>query len=171
MNDVIISDTLEVGEGEHKILNYIKENIENKSNICIYGDDADLIFLMMSLDFGINVNIMKSQSLPEDLQYGFLNINKISKDFCKYMEIDESKKNKVLNDYIFLMMIFGDDFVKNIPSLNIRKSYNLLLDIYKKNYKKNSEYLTKKVKTKIYINNRFLIEIFEVLSNWKKDFY
>ena len=30
------------------------------------------------------------------------------------------------------MMIFGDDFVKNLPSLNIRKNYNLLLDIYKK---------------------------------------
>ena len=49
VKDVIISDTLEVGEGEHKILGYIKENIENKSNICLYGDDADLIFLMMSL--------------------------------------------------------------------------------------------------------------------------
>lgn len=170
VKDVIISDTLEIGEGEHKILNYIKENIENKSNICIYGDDADLIFLMMSLELGNNVNIMKSQSLPEDMEYGYLNINKISKSFCKYMEIDESKKNKVLNDYIFLMMIFGDDFVKNIPSLNIRRSYNLLLDIYKKKYKMNGEYLTKKIKDKVYINNGFLIEIFEVLSKLEKRF-
>ena len=30
------------------------------------------------------------------------------------------------------MMIFGDDFIKNLPSLNIRRNYNLLLDIYKK---------------------------------------
>ena len=37
---------------------------------------------------------MKTQSLPEDIQYGFLDINKISKDFCKYMEIDEIKKTK-----------------------------------------------------------------------------
>ena len=170
VKDVIISDTLEVGEGEHKILRYIKENIENKSNICVYGDDADLIFLMMSLELLNNVNIMKSQSLPEDMEYGYLDINKISKDFCKYMGVDKSKKNKVLNDYIFLMMIFGDDFVKNLPSLNIRRNYNILLDIYKKNYKRNSEYLTKRIKNNVYINNRFLIEIFENLSKLEKGF-
>lgn len=164
INNVIISDTLEIGEGEHKILNYIKKNIKEKANICVYGDDADLIFLMMSLDLKSNVNIMKSQSLPENMEFGYLDIHLISEDFCKYMGVRKEKKNKVLNDYIFLMMLFGDDFVKNIPSINIRKNYELLLDIYKKNYKKNGEYLTKKIEGQIYINKRFLVDIFTILS-------
>ena len=170
VKNVIISDTLELGEGEHKIMNYIKENIENKSNICVYGDDADLIFLMMSLKLGDNVNIMKSQSLSENIEFGYLNINEVCRDFCKYMDVEDCKKYKVLNDYIFIMMIFGDDFVKTIPSINIRKNYKLLLDIYKKNYKKNGEYLTKKVENKIYVNKRFLIDIFEVLVKLENKF-
>ena len=169
---IIISDTLERGEGEHKIINYIKENIEKKNNICIYGDDADLIFLVMTLtNIGKNINIMKSQSLnDENLEFGYLNVYEISENFYKYMEIEKKQKNKFLNDYIFLMMIFGDDFVKHLPGLNIRKHHKLIIDIYKKDYKKFREYLTKKIENKIFVNKRFLLNIFEKLGKLENKF-
>ena len=66
VNKVILSDTSVVGEGEHKIIPYIKKNIKEKSEICIYGDDADLIFLSMTLlDKEHSIKIMKSQSLED----------------------------------------------------------------------------------------------------------
>ena len=44
----ILSDSNERGEGEHKIIHYIKNNNIN-NNICIYGLDSDLIMLSLSL--------------------------------------------------------------------------------------------------------------------------
>ena len=45
VKQIIISDSTERGEGEHKILQYIKKNDIQQS--VIYGLDADLIMLSM----------------------------------------------------------------------------------------------------------------------------
>jgi 5'-3' exonuclease len=42
---IIISDSNQPGEGEHKILDYIKHKHQSSGNIVIYGLDADLIML------------------------------------------------------------------------------------------------------------------------------
>jgi len=53
---IIYSSSDEIGEGEHKILNYIKYYInDNNSSISIYGLDADLIFLCLQLNNNINI--------------------------------------------------------------------------------------------------------------------
>ena len=44
--NIILDDSDNRGEGEHKILNYIRNNIL-KGKICIYGLDADLIQLAL----------------------------------------------------------------------------------------------------------------------------
>ena len=47
---LIISDSSDVGEGEHKIFNYIRSNNETDIVDIIYGLDADLIMLSMLCD-------------------------------------------------------------------------------------------------------------------------
>ena len=44
--NIMLSDSDERGEGEHKILRYIRNN-KFTENICIYGLDADLIMLTL----------------------------------------------------------------------------------------------------------------------------
>ena len=44
---VIFSDANVVGEGEHKILDHIRQETTDKDNIIIYGLDSDLIFLSL----------------------------------------------------------------------------------------------------------------------------
>ena len=48
--DVIVSTSKEVGEGEHKIFEYIREHIEyhKSTTTLIYGLDADLIMLCLN---------------------------------------------------------------------------------------------------------------------------
>jgi 5'-3' exonuclease len=51
--DIVYSSYMTPGEGEHKILQYIKKNCSQKSNSArvIYGLDADLIFLAMASQY------------------------------------------------------------------------------------------------------------------------
>ena len=48
--EIIISTSKKVGEGEHKIYSYIRENSEYHHNTCtaIYGLDSDLIMLTLN---------------------------------------------------------------------------------------------------------------------------
>ena len=63
--EVVFSDHSIPGEGEHKILNYIKQNsFDNEPNIIIYGLDADLIMLSLVSNSN-NVYLMR-----EDIQFG-----------------------------------------------------------------------------------------------------
>jgi len=167
---IVLSDTSVVGEGEHKMIPYIKKNI-TKGSICVYGDDADLIFLSMTLiSDDIKIKIMKSQTL-EETEYGgiglaYLDVSKISDKFYEFIGITHSKKDRILYDYIFMMILFGDDFVKKIPSLDIGKQSYHMLQIYKTNFHKHKKHLisinnkTKKIK----INKPFFINILIELS-------
>ena len=49
---IVISDSNVPGEGEHKIINFIKKNnFDFMESHCIYGLDADLIFLALTTNF------------------------------------------------------------------------------------------------------------------------
>ena len=142
---IIISDSNEPGEGEHKILEYIKTHqhqITPKYNIAIYGLDADLIMLSMVS------HINRIYLLRESVEFGAEYFND-GTTFC-YLDIDLFKysimtdltekiphKMKIddqlllVDDYIFLCFMIGNDFLPNLPPLNIKDSgLDLLTDIY-----------------------------------------
>ena len=48
--EIIFSDEKIKGEGEHKIIDYIRKNGLECESFCIHGMDADLIMLSLSLD-------------------------------------------------------------------------------------------------------------------------
>jgi len=130
----ILSDSDERGEGEHKILHYIKEN-NLTSKICIYGLDADLI--MLSLVSRKDKIVL----LRERTEY---NIEKTENDYI-YLKIDPLKDHiiqsltlnriidvdQIIDDYIFICFLLGNDFMNHIPSLNLRYGgHELLLQVY-----------------------------------------
>ena len=130
--NVILSDSNERGEGEHKILSYIRNNKLNGS-ISIYGLDADLI--MLSLVSKCD-NILLLRETTEynientDTEYIYLNIDKL-KDIL--LEDIGFNKPHIIDDYIFLCFLLGNDFIHHIPSLNLRyDGYNILINTYKK---------------------------------------
>lgn len=138
---VIYSSYKDCGEGEHKIIRYIKEHTKNKRNV-IYGLDADLIFLSMS-SYSTEREIFllrelyqlknTSQIITEDVSeplcylsiknvidtYNEYILNKL-KDNEEFLDIDFNKKFDFSKDFVLLCFMLGNDFIPNLPSINIR---------------------------------------------------
>jgi len=154
---IIYSSYHSPGEGEHKILEHIRSCVgdNNKENIVIYGLDADLIFLAMSSGKD-NIFLLREASqfgksadveifdpvadVAEELTYVSIDQMKICY-FDKIMCIFEARrltqveyqtdKSKIVNDFIFVCYLLGNDFLPHFPSIDIKRDgLNILLDAY-----------------------------------------
>ena len=127
--DVLFSGTNKVGEGEHKITEYIRNNKFN-GNQMIYGLDADLIMLGL-LHLKCNPNIYLYR---ETCHFSYLKHIDLNQDYVFSMNEMALQINEIttVENYCFLCFLFGNDFMPHFPSLNIRNhGIPYLLDIYK----------------------------------------
>ena len=175
---VYFSDSTVPGEGEHKILDFIKNN-NLKNDIVIYGLDADLIILSFvshknnifllreALEFGkpvldrflyLDIDNLK-YFLVKDIQEKIL-----IKDPTLLFDID--KLNNILDDYIFISFLIGNDFLPHLLAFNLREDgLNILLNTYIELYVIYEQNLISKNS----INWDFLKVYFNELKNMEGD--
>lgn len=109
--NIYISDSKDPGEGEHKLMNFIRKGLKN-DKYCIVGMDAD--FIMISLLIEKNIFILRSQDI-------------IDIDFIKNI----LSKRIPIKDFIIIGFMMGNDFLPNIPSLEIiDNALELLMLLY-----------------------------------------
>lgn len=175
---VIFSDSNNPGEGEHKIMNYLKTNTGNYIDV-IYGLDADLIMLSMICSnkiYLLRERIHFGKSLDvDDVEFLYLDIKKLE-DYLlqEFQELIEgphenlSFRRALLDDYIFLCFLLGNDFIPHAPSLSIKNNgVKILLDIYKKIYDRYGKNLVNR--DTLRINHKMLSSIFRELFNLEDD--
>ena len=191
--NIIITSSKEPGEGEHKIYEYIRENAEYHKNTStvIYGLDADLIMLTLN-----HLNYSNQLYLFRETPYFIKNIDETLEENGNYIidipefsdklilemvgyKVEESKKFNLIQDYIFLCFLLGNDFMPHFPSLNIRtKGIDILLNIYNEINKNLTNFLIKnnKINWKSFRNlieilskneNKLLIEEYKVRKRWE----
>jgi 5'-3' exoribonuclease 2 len=169
--NIVISDSMEPGEGEHKILQYLKLNKEvfQKQSNCIYGLDADLI--MLSIVSGIPKIVLLRERTSfnieqMDAEYLYLNIDALKHEIG--LSLPGITKQTALNDYIFICFFLGNDFIKNSPSLNLRyNGLTHLLDAYKQCHAKHSNFYLINPRTKGIIHWSNFKEFIHVISQWE----
>jgi len=170
---IIFSSSDTIGEGEHKILQHIKTLSE--SYVMIYGLDADLIFLSVSSKKN---NIYLMRELEE---FSYLSIDKLKIVIVEYINEQIDKKldeNIIIDDFVFLCYLCGNDFIPHIPSLNIKphnkkiqNGLDIIIDAYI-NIINNST-----IEEDIYIlcnnkiNFKFLLKIFRMLSLKENEYF
>ena len=146
VKQIIVSDSNEAGEGEHKLFEHIRNNKElySKEISAIYGLDADLIMLAIN-HLTITKNLFLFRETPEFIK----SIDKTLDPNCEYIldipllaqeivnklnnyqTINSSQQKNRLYDYIFIMFMLGNDFMPHFPSLNIRTDgIERLIDAY-----------------------------------------
>ena len=108
----IVSGSNERGEGEHKILSYVRKN-DITGEIIIYGLDADLILLSMLLSEEKNLSVLLlrekqefgvTAQVQEVQEYSFLSISELK------VLVNVTDYTSALN-YIALMSLMGNDFL------------------------------------------------------------
>ena len=150
---VILSGPDVPGEGEHKIMEYIRLSKAQKDydpNVrhCLYGLDADLIML------GLLTHEPHFALLREEVTFGKSKRRQNSVDSQNFyllhlsllreyidMEFQDLKAvlpfeydlERILDDFVMLAMFIGNDFLPHLPGLHINDgALALMYDIYKK---------------------------------------
>ena len=196
---IIFSSPYTPGEGEHKLLQYLKQlNITSTTNTVVYGLDADLLFLALASKKE-NIYLMRETSQMEmeashfNEGFSYLSI-KILKKVINEEMIQRLTSDKmwdiesIINDFVFLCYFCGNDFLPNIPSLSIKPHNNkiingieTIIDAYTTeliNINDNTidnKYLIQFNSSKISLNKQLLINIFTNISDQEvayfNDFY
>jgi 5'-3' exonuclease len=185
----ILDDTNIPGEGEHKILNFIRYLKSLDEKVCIYSPDADVIILSLQYKGDIyNIREKRFESKEDlelypdpDVKYIIFSVTKyraaIKQEFGDYDEVRLSR------DLMFITFFIGNDFIKAIYFLKSNKDgFRIILEIYKRllnKYKTTDKpYLVEIVERKKeckeeskcnvtripLLNQNFLVDIFQELS-------
>ena len=118
--EVMFSNEKVPGEGEHKLINFIREYKVEDDIYCIHGLDADLIMLSLATHLP-NFFILREDRMKNELLA--VNIGNIRKQLVLDLKWKETKykfnEEKAINDFILLCFMTGNDFLPHIPSLEI----------------------------------------------------
>lgn len=167
--EIIFSNEKVPGEGEHKIMQYIKKYGNPSESYCIYGLDADLMMLGMVLP--VNKVIIAREADENVVQ--FVDVSLFRKEVLDIMrwpsgstaDPSEPFQDKdAVHDFILLCFLVGNDFLPTIPSLTIMDGgINLMMDIYKELGKRNG-HLTRTNRGHVSLRIKALAEFLSILG-------
>ena len=189
----IFSDSSLPGEGEHKILHHLKlashlaidGNNDEKHlygtnhNTIIYGLDGDLIFLSTILKKQNTYLFREANeygnlaSVHEGKKFLFMDISVLSdsiiESFKRYNPtIDKELKHRFLDDYVFLCMLLGNDFMPKVHWYSIyEKGMEKFLSCYFQIYNHRETFLVDS--TSFQINTEMLCDILFLIKNSEQD--
>jgi 5'-3' exonuclease len=139
LQNIIVSGSTIPGEGEHKMMHYIKQQqtiIHRETCDVIYGLDADLIMLSLTCSHADIVLMRESQ------EFGRSNSKSKTIVPFKYLVISNLRESikdmmgthnpSVVHDYIFICYFLGNDFLPSLPFLKIKEgALDILIECYR----------------------------------------
>jgi len=107
--NILISDTLEPGEGEHKMFRWFRTiPEEERKTICIYGLDADLVLISIAQSHLGEIELLREK---EDDSFATISISAIK----QVLPMDPEKYVKMA------VMCFGNDFMPALGMFSLRE--------------------------------------------------
>lgn len=123
----IYSDSSVRGEGEHKILSFLRSlSLVENERIAIYSPDSDIPVLCLTLDMDTSRSIVVIRHNQQENNYDIIDIKKFYNEI--FAEVGNSSHG--VKDIALLFTIFGNDFVPKIPSYDVRYNFQHLFKAY-----------------------------------------
>lgn len=134
--EIIFSNEKVPGEGEHKGLRYIRDNGVRDESFCINGLDADLLMLALGTHIP-KFYIVREDMYDPSVEYFCVDVGGIHDKLAESMRwksvTHKFNPNTVIEDFIFLCFIVGNDFLPHIPSIEIiQGGIELIIEICRK---------------------------------------
>lgn len=173
--DVVFSNEKVPGEGEHKIMHYLKKFASPSEHICIYGLDADLMMLGILLPHD---HVMIARE-PEQGFIEYVNIKQFRQELLNIMKwepdyIDSNEpvfdQQCAINDFILLSFLVGNDFLPTIPTITILDgAIDIILKIYREVCKTHG-HLTFEIKTSqfLLLNKESIAKFMQVFGKCER---
>lgn len=124
--DVIFSTEKTPGEGEHKLINYVRKHGLKDYTYCMYGMDADLIMLGLATqlpNFYILREEPKKMGYDAGFEYYVVSLKNTRKKLCDIMRwkhpSEKFIEKRAITDFILMCFMVGNDFLPNIPAIEI----------------------------------------------------
>lgn len=171
--EVIFSNEKVAGEGEYKLISYIRKFGDKNESYVLHGNDADLIMLGLGTHIQ-NFYILRDNTFfdkDENDKYLLVDIGGTSFQLCEIMSWggDNYNDTNAIDDFIFLCFTLGNDFVPHIPGIEIIEGgIDTILSVYRDVGKFNGHITKKDVENKIYFNKIPLKIFFQVISEYEK---
>ena len=133
--EIIFSSERVPGEGEQKILNHVRKYGDPTHSYCIYGMDADLIMLAM-LSRMERFYVLREDNFDAGVDFYLVDVKSIrtrmaQTDLCWSNPRLEYSKRSAIDDFVLICFLVGNDFLPQIPSLEIfQGGLDLLIEIY-----------------------------------------
>ena len=118
-----VSTSDEPGEGEHKVMAWLREQPSLEGAVIIYGLDADLILLSMLTAKGACFLMREKDEFGSKqfatAKYLFLSVEVLRESLFPSINLVNNRQQ--LLDYIALMSLLGNDFLPHGMSLKIKE--------------------------------------------------
>lgn len=178
---IIFSDSSISGEGEHKIIKYIRTTTITthlEHNTVIYGMDGDLIFLALSLNIN-NIYLFRESGnygleFNNKTSYLYLDITELTLALITHFKKCYSCNNidntrQYIDDYIFLGMLLGNDFIPKTHWFSIGENgFDRLLSAYWQIHNHTELFLVD-ARDKMIINTEMLCDIMYIVKEQENE--
>ena len=134
LTKLIISGISEDGEGEFKIIKFI-EMIPKNEEITVYSPDSDMIILLFLVNRSINMlRYDQQKSTYDNPSYDIVHIDKFKNIIIAYINeksiLNNLIEENIIADIVFILSIFGDDFLPKLETVRVNTDINILIDFY-----------------------------------------
>ena len=129
--EIYFSNEKVPGEGEYKIIQFIKNKCSPSEKIYIYTCDSDMIILSIILH-QYSIFLIRNSSI---YGYEYVDIKKCRNLLLDFYSFDDYIE-QTLKDIYLLFSLLGNDYITNSPCIyNFSILYDEILPLYKKNRK------------------------------------
>ena len=165
--EVVFSGGDVPGEGEHKILNYIRQNrqkpgFRNEDTHCIYGNDSDLVLLSLvthlpyvmllreefqPMKRTVINSATKRTSEPTRMEVIYINILReyLQKEFEGIVADNPENLEHIIDDFVLFSFFIGNDFLHQVYCMNTKMGvFDEFIEIMQRFYKTTKRFLTNK---------------------------
>lgn len=118
--EVIFSSEKCAGEGEHKLVKYVRDHGLKNESFMMQGMDADLFMLSLATHFP-NFHILRENPYKYENEYYYIDVSSIRQNIVNALLCEQSLLDDRLhiNDFILIIFFTGNDFLPHLPTVEI----------------------------------------------------